>query len=294
MRIDHLLKSAWPSFSFEFMAPRSHDESERIFRAAADLLDLRPSFVCVTCRPGRHSETLELVARVHRETGVETMAHVVCNGLSAGDLRRFLSEMQRDRIDNVLALRGDLVAGYRPEEDAFEHASDMAAFIAKTSRLCIGAACYPEGHVESQSRAADLAHTKMKIDAGASFLITQLFFDNRHYFKFVAEARAAGIEVPILPGIMPITNAKQLTRIRAMGASVPEQLEREVLARADDPQAVAQFGVAWASLQCTSLLAAGAPGVHFYTFNRSPATRAILGALRSAEPWKWHVETSIA
>jgi methylenetetrahydrofolate reductase (NADPH) len=294
MRIDYLLKSAWPTFSFEFMAPRSETELDRLFRAAQELRDLEPTFVCVTSRAGRHEQTRDLVHRMQIETGIEAMAHLVCNGIGCDDVRAFLIAMERDGIGNVLALRGDPDPEGQIQNRGFEHASDLAAFVRETGRFCIGAACYPEGHVESESRSEDLRFTKLKIESGASFLITQLFFDNRHYFRFVAEARAAGIDVPIVPGIMPITNAKQLSRVRAMGAGVPEPLEREVLARADDPQAVAQFGVAWAALQCTSLLAAGAPGIHFYTFNRSPATRAILGALRSAEPWKWHVRDSIA
>jgi methylenetetrahydrofolate reductase (NADPH) len=294
MRIDFLLKSAWPAFSFEFMAPRSPSECESLFFAASELLELRPAFVCITCRAGRHADTIDLAVRMRRDLGAEVMTHIVCDGLTKGDVAAMLAGMRRDEISNILALRGDLDASRCRSKGDFEHASDLATFVAQDGSFCVGAACYPEGHVESTSRAADLAFTKRKIDAGASFLITQLFFDNSHYFDFVGEARAGGIEVPILPGILPITNAKQLPRIKAMGVSVPERLEREILLRADDPQAVAQFGVAWASLQCTSLLAAGAPGVHFYTFNRSPATRAILGALRSAQPWKWRAKDSIA
>ena len=286
MRIDYLLKGNWPSFSFEFLAPRSPSEVERLFAAARDLRDLDPAFVCVTCRAGRQAETLSMVRKIKADTGIETMAHLVCDSLEDHDLERLIDQMRGDGISNVLALRGDRDENTHGSGD-LSHATDLIARIAGSGEFCIGAACYPEGHVESRSRAADLRYTRLKIETGASFLITLLFFDNEHYFRFVAEARAEGIEVPIVPGIMPITIAKQIARVRAMVASVPETLERDVLMRADDPDAVAQFGVAWASLQCMSLLAAGAPGIHFYTFNRSPATRAILGALRSAEPWKW-------
>jgi methylenetetrahydrofolate reductase (NADPH) len=292
MRIDYLLRSGWPSFSFEFMAPRSPAETERLFQAAADLRALEPSFVCVTCRTGRHEETLSIVRRIKSESGFETMAHLVCDGLEVADIDEFVGRLRSAGISNILALRGDRDPGQTV--GPIRHASDLVGLLARYKEICVGAACYPEGHVESRSRAADLRYALRKVEMGASFLITQLFFDNDHFFRFVAEARAAGIEVPIVPGIMPITNAKQIQRARAMGASVPEQLERDVLLRQDDPDAVAQFGVAWASLQCTSLLAAGAPGIHFYTFNRSPATRAILGALRSAEPWKWSNRDAIA
>jgi len=143
-----------------------------------------------------------------------------------------------------------------------------------------------EVHPDAPDRASDLGYARAKVEAGASFLITQLFFGNELYFEFVEEARAAGIDVPIIPGIMPITNAGQIKRFTEMcGASIPAELERELDGRADDPEAVAELGVAYATLQCSDLLARGAPGIHFYTLNRSPATRAILAALRASHPW---------
>jgi methylenetetrahydrofolate reductase (NADPH) len=157
---------------------------------------------------------------------------------------------------------------------------------AKGRKLCIGGACYPEGHVETRDLHADLLHCKRKVDAGAQFLITQLFFDNRYYFDFVGRARAAGIDVPIIPGIMPVTNVEQVQRFTAMcGAHVPAKLAAAMRVRKDDPEGALQLGVAHATLQCADLLRRGAPGIHFYTLNRSPATRAILAALRAAEPW---------
>jgi methylenetetrahydrofolate reductase (NADPH) len=246
VRIDYLLRSGWPIFSFEFLAPRSPAETERLFRAARDLSGLEPSFVCVTCRAGRHDETLAMSRQIRSDTGMETMAHLVCEGLDNRDVTAFLDPLRSDDVVNVLALRGDRDPA-TPLSGSLRHASDLIGIIAETGGFCVGAACYPEGHVESPSLAADLRHARRKVDLGATFLITQLFFDNNHYFRFVAAARAEGIEVPILPGIMPITNAKQLPRVRAIGASVPEQLERDILLRGDDPEAVAQFGVAWAS-----------------------------------------------
>jgi methylenetetrahydrofolate reductase (NADPH) len=158
--------------------------------------------------------------------------------------------------------------------------------IAADYDFAIGAACFPEGHPEAVDMAHDLRFLKDKVDAGVSFLISQLFFDNELYFSFVEEARAAGVGVPIMPGIMPITNFGQIKRFTEMcGASIPETLERELEQRADDPEAVTELGVAYATLQCSELLARGAPGIHFYTLNKSPATRAILAALRAARPW---------
>ena len=152
--------------------------------------------------------------------------------------------------------------------------------------FCIGAACFPEVHPEAESLEQDLEFARRKVDAGASFLITQLFYDNELYFDFVEEVRAAGIAVPIIPGIMPFTQYKQIKTITELcEASIPAEMERELSERAADPEAVAELGVAYAALQCSDLLARGAPGVHFYTLNRSPATRAILAALRAAQPW---------
>ncbi len=293
MRIDHLLRTDWPAFSFEFMAPRSDTEVDVLFQAAEQLRELEPAFVCVTCRAPRHRQTLNIVYRIQQNTAIPAMAHLVCKGCTIDDVDNLLEEMKQKRIANVLALRGDGDdAEFKGSE--LKYATELISIAARQPGLCVGAACYPEGHVESPDRASDLLYTKRKVELGASFFITQFFFDNRHYFGFVKQARAAGIDVPILPGIMPITSAKQIPRISTMGASVPDALSREILARADDPQAVAQFGVAWATLQCTNLLAAGVPGIHFYTFNRSAATRAILGALRAAQPWKWSNRDAIA
>ena len=158
-----------------------------------------------------------------------------------------------------------------------------------TSRyaFCVGGACYPEKHPESADADEDVRSAMRKADAGASYLITNLFFDNRPYFDFVARARAAGVTVPIIPGIMPVTNVGQIRRFTSkIGATIPEALLDALRSREDDPEAVLQLGVAWATLQCAELLAGGAPGVHFFTMNRSPATRAILSALRAARPWE--------
>jgi methylenetetrahydrofolate reductase (NADPH) len=170
---------------------------------------------------------------------------------------------------------------------AFAHASDLTAMVGRNYHFCIGGACYPEKHVESASLEDDLHNLKRKVDAGAEFLITQLFFDNDKYFQFVERARRIGITVPILPGVMPITNYEQIQRFTAMcGATIPPKLLAELEVRRDEPKAVEELGVAYATLQCTDLLQRGAPGVHFYTLNKSPATRAIVSALLAATAWR--------
>ena len=217
------------------------------------------------------------------------MAHLSCVGEPRERLVSILEEIQAAGIQNVLALRGDPPRGeskWEPHPGGLSYSVELIRLIREHFDFCVGAAGFPEVHLDAPDRSSDLRYAKEKVDAGAQFLITQLFFDNEAYFDYVEESRGVGIDVPIIPGIMPITNYGQIHRFTDMcGATIPEDLERQLNGRADDPEAVAELGVAYATLQCSDLLARGAPGVHFYTLNRSPATRAILAALRAAHPW---------
>jgi methylenetetrahydrofolate reductase (NADPH) len=293
MRIDSLFAHDEPLFSFEFFPPRDDEGAERLFATIAALRDLAPAFVSVTHGAGgsqRDDRTVRLVERINLETGLLPMAHLTCRDSTVEDL---LAEIRRYRevgIENVLALRGDPPNGegrFVACEGGLSYGSELVRLVSTHADICVGAACSPEKHVESASLDDDVRAARQKVDAGASFLITQLFFDNSRYFNFVDRARAAGIGVPIVPGIMPITNVDQVYRFTAkIGASIPEALRAALETRADDAPAVIQLGVAWATLQCSELLRAGAPGIHFITLNRSPATRAILTALRIARPWQ--------
>jgi methylenetetrahydrofolate reductase (NADPH) len=200
-----------------------------------------------------------------------------------------LEQIAAAGIENVLALRGDPPRGeteWTPHPGGLSYSVELIKLIRERFDFCIGAAAFPEVHLDAPDRASDLRYAREKVEAGADFLITQLFFDNELYFDYVEDARSAGIEVPLVPGIMPITNYGQIRRFTEMcGATIPEDLTRQLDGRADDPEAVAELGVAYATLQCSDLLARGAPGIHFYTLNRSTATRAILAALRAAHPW---------
>jgi methylenetetrahydrofolate reductase (NADPH) len=265
------------------MAPRTDREVEQLFQTVAGLAKLEPDFVCVTCRPASREATVELVARISHELDLTAMAHLVCAGAGKPEILALLNRLERGGVENVLALRGDL-EGDTPLGAGLAHGSDLCALIAEHAKVCIGAACYPEKHPESASASDDLAHTRKKIDAGASFLITQLFFENANYFRFSEAAHACGIDVPILPGIMPITHFRQLARVKAMGAIVPPKLEAMLLRYEREPDAIRDIGIAWAAIQCADLLERGAPGIHFYTFNRSPATRAVHGALQTLLP----------
>jgi methylenetetrahydrofolate reductase (NADPH) len=292
VRIDEIIAgSDGPVFSFEFFPPKT-DEGERNLRATLeDLRAFEPDFVSVTYGAGgtTRGRTVELTHWIKQDLGIEAMAHLSCVGSTREDLQEILNGMQRAGIENVLALRGDAPRGeteWRPHPGGLHYSTELASLIVEHYPFSVGAACFPEVHPEAPDLAHDLRFLKQKVDAGASFLITQLFMDNELYFRFVDEARAVGIEVPILPGIMPITDVGQIKTITGMcGASLPPALLEALEWRAEDRDAVLQLGVAYATLQCAELLARGAPGIHFYTLNRSPATRAILSALRLLRPW---------
>ncbi len=293
MRIDQILTSgADPVFSFEFYPPKTPAGESNLYAALAELRTLEPSFVSVTYGAGgsTREKTIEIVHRILDEYGLEAMAHFTCVGATVPELRATLDEMLAAGIDNVLALRGDPPAGHDEwvkTEGGLEYSRELVALIGADYPFAIGAACFPETHIHAVSPEADLAYLAEKVAAGVDFLITQVFFDNSLYFDFLTRARAAGIDVPIIPGVMPITHAGQVERMATMcGACIPAGLRRELHARGDDAEAVLDFGVAYATLQCAELLAAGAPGIHFYTLNRSPATRAILSALKLARPWE--------
>jgi methylenetetrahydrofolate reductase (NADPH) len=291
MRIAELLVQSRPVFSFEFFPPKTDEGHRTLEGSLEDLRDDSPDFVSMTYGAGgtTRSSTVELTRWIKHDLGIEAMAHLSCVGEPRERLVEILHQIEEAGVDNVLALRGDPPRGqteWRPHPGGLHYSVELIRLIKERFDFCVGAACFPEIHPDAADRGSDLGYARAKQDAGAGFLITQLFFDNELYFEFVEDARAAGITVPIVPGIMPITNYGQIKRFTEMcGASIPDELERELNGRADDPEAVAELGVAYATLQCSDLLARGAPGIHFYTLNRSPATRAILAALRAAHPW---------
>ncbi len=293
MRIDELVAtSEGPVFSFEFFPPKDEEGERRLFDALDELRELEPAFVSVTWGAGgsTREKTLGIVSRIRANHGLEAMAHFTCVGATVEDLHSALRQMRAAGLENVLALRGDPPRGetrFVRTEGGLGYSSELVELVAGEYDFCIVGAAYPEVHPEAPDAETDLANLKLKVDAGARVLITQLFFDNADYFGFVERAREAGIDVPIIPGIMPITNAAQIRRFTEMcGARIPDALQAALERRADQPEAVADLGVAYATLQCADLLRNGAPGIHFYTLNRSTATRAILTALRILRPWR--------
>ena len=286
-RISEILDRGGPVFSFEFFPPKTDEGQRTLEQTIALLKDDEPDFVSVTYGAGgtTRERTLEVTSWV-RDLGIEAMSHLSCVGEPTEGLISILERIEAAGIENVLALRGDPPRGepeWKPHPGGLRHSVELIRLIRDRFEFAIGAACFPEVHPDAPDRATDLRYAREKVEAGAGFLITQLFFDNRFYFEFVEDARAAGIDVPIVPGVMPIVDYGQIRTITGMcGATIPASLERELDRRAEDPDGVMQLGVAYATLQCSQLLAGGAPGIHFYTLNRSPATRAILSALRGA------------
>ena len=290
MKIRELFSAKKPVFSFEFFPPKTDVGMANLERTIRELSDLHPQYVSVTYGAGgsTRDRTVELVTRIQNESGICAMAHFTCAGASRAEMAAVLDRLVDSGIENIIALRGDPPAGaerFEATGDGFTHASELIAFLRTRfgDRLSIAAACYPEGHIECRDLDRDLAHLTTKVRAGCDFLITQLFFDNEHYFRFVERARSAGIRIPIVPGIMPIANLAQVERFtKFCGATIPSALFAELDRCRNDPAAVAALGVAQATAQCVDLLRQGAPGVHFYTLNQSPATRVILTALRAA------------
>jgi methylenetetrahydrofolate reductase (NADPH) len=295
MRIDERIDAGTePSSSFEFFPPKTDEGERNLGRALAELSRLSPTFVSVTYGAGGSTtekrKTIDIVRHLKRDYGMEGMAHFTCVGADVGQLREMLETMRDAGIENVLALRGDPPpgeSGWTATEDGLSYSRELIELIRDEYDFAVGAACFPEVHIHATDAESDLRYLKEKVEAGARFLITQLFFDNQAYYDFVARARDIGIDVPIVPGIMPITDAGQIKRITGMcGAEIPGRLLSELELRSDQPGSVTDLGVAYATLQCADLLANGAPGIHFYTLNRSPATRAILSALRLMTPWR--------
>lgn len=299
MLISERLRHKRPVFSFEFFPPQTEKGEDTLLRSLERLAPLEPDFVSVTYGAGGSTRvrTLEIVARIRREFGIEAMAHLTCVGSTREELGEVVDKLGEVGVCNILALRGDPPKGQKDfvaTAGGFQYASELIPFVKERGPFCVGAACYPEVHPEAVHAAADLAHLRAKVDAGADFLITQLFFDNARFFEFQRRVRGAGIEVPLIAGIMPVTNVSQIQRFTQMcGASIPKSLERRLVDADGDPQEVFWTGVSYAAHQCGELLRPPGEdlferpprpvaGIHFYTLNKSPASRAIFQILRIA------------
>lgn len=286
MRISEIFKSRDRTFSFEFFPPKDARGAERLWRTAGKLRALAPSFVTVTYGAGGSTrrETFAIAGRLQREYGFEVMPHLALLGSTQDELRSMLEGLRDGSMENVLCVRGDPPQGEAhpvPTEGGFVHAYELVALARSLRHFTIAVAGYPEGHPEAESRDKDLEYLKLKLDAGADLVLTQLFFDNRDYFDFVARARRLGIRQRIIPGILPITDLKQVKRFtRLCGASIPGDLLERLEDVQDDPERLREVGVEQAVLQCRGLIDGGAPGIHFYTLNRSRAVEEVFRRAR--------------
>jgi methylenetetrahydrofolate reductase (NADPH) len=288
MKIRDLFSAQPQTFSFEFFPPKTDPEIEALFARARELQAIGPSFISVTYGAGGSTrrKTIELVRRFQIELGMVAMAHLTCVGHSQAELRDILQELQAYGVENLMCLRGDPPRGqahFVPAPDGFSNAYELVTLARSLGDFCIGVAGYPESHPECPDKQRDLEYLKAKVDCGADFVTTQLFFDSRDYFDFCDRAQHFGITLRIIPGIMPITNYRQIVRFTELcGATIPDALQKRLAPVADDSQATLDIGVEWACRQCEELLAGGAPGIHFYTLNRSLATQQIFAHLRGS------------
>ena len=285
MKLCELFGKGKTVFSCEVFPPKKTSPVDSIYKTLDGLKDIRPDFISVTFGAGGSSTvnqtTHEIAAIVQNRYGIPSMAHLTCEGAGREDVDRILAQLKADGVDNVLALRGDVNPDYPPKTD-FAHASDLISYIRERSDIGVSAACYPEGHPESPDPVSDIRYLKEKVDAGAQHLVSQLFFDNEGFYRFLERCRIAGIGVPIEAGIMPVLGAASIQRMVSLcGASMPRKLTRLLARYGDHPQALREAGIAYAIDQISDLIAAGVDGIHLYTMNNPEVSRQIADRLAS-------------
>lgn len=281
MKIRDILAQEKPVLSFEVFPPKAEDSYQAVEKAVAGIAGLSPSFMSVTYGAGGGTSryTVDIAAGIAREYGVTSLAHLSCVTSTKEQVKVMAERMKENGIENILALRGDIPADGNVETD-YHYASELVRDLKSMGDFCIGGACYPEGHVESRNKEEDIIHLKEKTDAGCDFLTTQMFFDNDILYNFLYRIREKGITVPVIAGIMPVTNAKQITRICAMsGTALPARFRAIVDKFGDNPAAMRQAGVAYAAEQIIDLIANGIHAVHIYSMNKPDVARQIKESL---------------
>lgn len=288
MHISDILKAGTPTFSFEFFPPKTPPALDQLFENIRQLEPLKPAFVSVTYGAGGTTRELthELVVRIKTTTSLDPIPHLTCVGHTEQEIQRILERYADAGVSNILALRGDPPrdrTDYDHSQDVFPQAADLVGFIKKFSGhrdprgFGIGVAGFPEGHPATPNRLVEMDHLKAKVDAGADYICTQLFFDNRDFFDFRDRCALAGISVPVIAGIMPVTSLASMKRMAELagGARFPARLLKALQRGESSPEAIRQIGLHHATEQCADLLDQGVAGIHFYTLNQSPATREI-------------------
>lgn len=281
--IDKLNRGDKIRISFEVFPPKTDAGVDKVMEATDRIAALKPSYISVTygAGGGTSKNTARIANHIKSDLGVESLAHLTCASSKKEEVRKVVADLKALGIENILALRGDIPQGMPfPTADRFRYAYELVEEIRKSGDFCVGAACYPEGHVENEHKADDIKYLKQKVDAGVDFLTTQMFFDNDIHYNFLYRIREAGITVPVLPGIMPITSATQMKRSRELSGTVFPRRFLSILDRFGDyPEAMRQAGIAYATDQIIDLLANGVKNIHIYSMNKPDVAAAIMGNL---------------
>lgn len=284
MKIREILQQK-RTVSCEFFPPREEDGIPAVFRAIDRVRAYNPDFISVTYGAGGSTRdfTERITMQVKQETDLEVMAHLTCVAQTREEVHGVLERLDEAGVENVIALRGDPPRGqgnFVPADGGFSYATELIDHIRANFNFGLAAACYPEGHTESPDLDLDISYAREKVDRGADFLISQLFYDNRYFFEFMERAQRAGIDVPIIPGVLPILNTAQIRRFTSLcGATIPPELDSKLEQYAEDDNAVRELGVEYASRQVDELWENGVPGIHFYVLNRSHSVSRILANL---------------
>ncbi len=279
MKIIDIIKAEKPTLSFEVFPPKTSDNFESVREATEKIAELQPDFMSVTYGAGGGTSefTASIAQNIQNKTGVPVLAHLSCVSSTKEEIHRQLDSLKAKGIENILALRGDMPEGMNREHLDYHYASELTREIKEYGGFCIGGACYPESHPESETSFKDIEYLKIKVDAGCEFLTTQMFFDNNALYNFIYRARNAGIEVPVVAGIMPVTNPKSIKRICAIsGTALPQRFIRIVERYGDNPEAMKQAGIAYATEQIIDLYANGVKAVHVYSMNKPDVAQKIL------------------
>lgn len=284
MKVSELYNKNKGRLSFEIFPPKKDSELKNIDATLEVLCELKPDFISVTFGAGGSSNcnrTIELAKKIKYDYHVEPVVHLTCLSYNKAEIDEFSRVLASEGIENILALRGDRNPNI-PEKDDFKHASDLITYLKQNNDFCIAGACYPECHPESESRITEMKNLREKVNAGAELLISQLFFDNNYFFRFVEDCRIAGIEVPVIPGVMPVINAAQIKRMVTMcGASFPERFRKIINKYEDNKEALFDAGMSYALSQTIDLLANDTDGIHLYTMNNPIVAKKICDGIRN-------------
>lgn len=283
MKIKNILASEKPHISFEVFPPKTDAGFDSVMNATEQIAELHPSYISVTygAGGGTSKNTVKIASRIKHDMGVTSLAHLTCVSSTKEMVHNVIDQLKEEGIENILALRGDIPDNTEfPLPNHYRYANELIEDIKSRGDFCIGAACYPEGHVESEYKKDDIRNLKHKVDCGVDFLTTQMFFDNNILYNFLYKIREKGITIPVIPGIMPVTNSKQMKRICELSGTMLPQRFRDILDRfGEDPKAMRQAGIAYATDQIIDLIANGVNNVHIYSMNKPEVARAIMNNL---------------